>query len=449
MKKENKLKNNKKLKKFFSVAYKILVIIAFLVLAVILSNNHEHWSDEAQSFLIARDNSVLEILNIAKYEGTPPLWFFIIKVFLKIGGSYELFHLIPIVFSLMGVVLFEFKIKAPWYLKILLPFTYFIFYQYTIIARSYSLIFLVGTLLLLAYEKRFERPIVFSLILFIFMNICAYTFIIAGSIYLLYIYESLKILTNKNKKEDKECFKEEKEIKLPRKRLYFSLILILIMFLLITIMLLPAEGGVYGKVKKSNIMNIFLEATFVSSENISIWFTILFFIFLVFALRKEKNKYKLLCSFIILFLPVMLFSEFITIKNYHIGIFTMLFIGFFIANNLVNKNIFIKLMFIVMCILQIYWSVKAGISDYWNKYSAAKEIANYIKEKDYDEKIIYGYGYSITAINPYFEKNIFKNQNTEKSYHLWLKEQGYNDKIESLDDEDVKVYIISIYYREC
>ena len=43
--------------------YKILVIVLFIVIAIFVAKTHEHWSDEAQSFLIARDNSFVVFIN--------------------------------------------------------------------------------------------------------------------------------------------------------------------------------------------------------------------------------------------------------------------------------------------------------------------------------------------------------------------------------------------------
>ena len=66
--------------------WKIIIIIIFTILVLSLSNTHEHWSDEAQSFLLARDNSITELFYYMKYEGTPPLWVIIIKIFILLGN---------------------------------------------------------------------------------------------------------------------------------------------------------------------------------------------------------------------------------------------------------------------------------------------------------------------------------------------------------------------------
>ena len=120
----------KKLKEFLKDnLLDFLIIIAFIALAIFMSNYHEYWSDEAQSWLIARDNSVLEILKVTKYEGTPCWWVLIIKVFMAFGLTYDYFFVIPIIFMVLGLLFVFKKFDMPWYMRVLFPFTYYIFYQ--------------------------------------------------------------------------------------------------------------------------------------------------------------------------------------------------------------------------------------------------------------------------------------------------------------------------------
>lgn len=71
-----------KKQKYIEFAINISITVIFAVLSLTVSSFHEHWSDEAQSYLLARDNSFLEIFQYIKYEGTPALWVIIIKIFI-------------------------------------------------------------------------------------------------------------------------------------------------------------------------------------------------------------------------------------------------------------------------------------------------------------------------------------------------------------------------------
>ena len=71
-----------KKQKYIQFAINTAITVVFLLLSLVVSNFHEHWSDEAQSYLLARDNSFAEIFHYIKYEGTPALWVIIIKIFI-------------------------------------------------------------------------------------------------------------------------------------------------------------------------------------------------------------------------------------------------------------------------------------------------------------------------------------------------------------------------------
>ena len=85
----------------------IAVFIVFLLISLLVGSKHEPWSDEAQSWIIARDASVGEIVwNLSRYEGTMPLWQLTLKLFISLGLTYEYFYIIPIIISLAGLIVF-------------------------------------------------------------------------------------------------------------------------------------------------------------------------------------------------------------------------------------------------------------------------------------------------------------------------------------------------------
>ena len=48
-----------------------IVVAAFVCMGVFAGLHHEPWADEAQSWLIARDNNnLIDLLKAVKYEGT-------------------------------------------------------------------------------------------------------------------------------------------------------------------------------------------------------------------------------------------------------------------------------------------------------------------------------------------------------------------------------------------
>ncbi len=415
-----------KLKKISKIFSKILVISIFIVLAGLSSEFHEPWSDEAQSFLIARDTSLSEVLSYMKYEGTPPLWVFILKLFIFLGGTYETLYILPIFFSTIGLIIFEFKIKAPWYIKLLFPFSYFILYQYTIIARSYCLIFPVLMLLALVYNKRFERPILYSIVLYILMNISLHTLIIAGSLYLIYLIEVVKDKKYKTKKISIAC------------------ILIFITLAVTVLITLPAEDCVYMSNGGKNFLYVITEETIGNDEPTIIQgvITVLFLITLYIIMRKKDNKDFFEIS--ILFLPLLAFFMIVTCQKWHIGIVWILFVSYLIMKDIINKDLIAKIFVTFICVVQVIWTFKSYKYDIFENYSASKNAAEFIKQYNYEELYIYGLGYSVTAIQPYFEKNIFDNKESDKAFNLWKVDGNYSQTEKFVTDADI--YVLSTIY---
>ena len=99
---------------------KLFILVAYSALIFILVINHEYWFDEGQAWNKARDNDVAEIFAMMKYEGHPPLWHLILKVFIYFGCSWRALGLVSwgIMTLTAGIILFCLPIKL--YLQVAL-----------------------------------------------------------------------------------------------------------------------------------------------------------------------------------------------------------------------------------------------------------------------------------------------------------------------------------------
>ena len=155
---------------------------------------HEPWFDEALAWLIARDSSLYEIMFVTpRYEGHPALWHLVLAPFAKAGASYELsLNLISLLFSGIAVIIFIFKSPFKRLIRLLIPFTYFIFYQYSIISRPYSMMMLAFVLAALTCKERDKKPGHFVLSLCFLCSTSAYGIVIAGGICIAWILTTFK-----------------------------------------------------------------------------------------------------------------------------------------------------------------------------------------------------------------------------------------------------------------
>ena len=159
-------------------------LILFALSNLLISCYHEPWFDEAQAWQIAKCASLREILFVLPhYEGHPPLWHLLLVVPARLGVPFELgLKSVGFVISTTTAALLLFRSKMPRPARLLLPFSYFFFYQYGVIIRPYSLALLVLLLLGMAFEDRNTKPWRFTGLLALLCLSSAYGIVLAGGI---------------------------------------------------------------------------------------------------------------------------------------------------------------------------------------------------------------------------------------------------------------------------
>lgn len=135
---------------------------------------HEAWGDEAQAWLLARDNSLLDLFyRRLHYEGTPGLWHLLLWIETRLGVSYRGMHFITSALAAVGIYLFLRFAPLPRWLKLLFPFIFAILYQGPIVARSYLLTLpLIAALSVLRRHTR-QRPVAYAALLGLLVNTSA------------------------------------------------------------------------------------------------------------------------------------------------------------------------------------------------------------------------------------------------------------------------------------
>ena len=382
-----------KVKSFFNKknVINIIILILFIVLATIISLKHEYWADEANSWLIARDSTITSLLTkYSAVDGHPILFFIILKFFQLLGLNYNNLHFISILFSSLGVAIFLFKSNFKWYIKCLIPFTFFIFYQYTVISRSYCLLLLLFSLLAFIWEKRDKHYILFTILLILLTNLEIYTMLIAGSIYFLELISFFKnYKTNKQQKQKITC-----------------LIILFLSFLFTTIYMFPKNHIATALIPKDlSIADAFFYSSkypyFVFIISIITIFGVIIYTYLI------QKQTKELLEAAIIFTPTYIFFTFLYANYWHSGIIFITFLFLSWIHNL-NKNKVFTIFLFLTCLVQIYWSISSSYKDYKYTYCPSREVANYIKEFNYEDLNIYAKHYTNVAVNAYFKHNIFE-----------------------------------------
>ena len=140
------------------------IVLAFALLAFFICSVHEPWSDEAQAWMIARDATLHDLLFVLPHgELNPSLWHLML-ILPATYLDYGVLRYISLFFGILGVAVFVYCSPFPKPVKVLLPFTYFVFFQYTVVARSYCLFALIIFGIAVFYKQRFEKPLTYGVL---------------------------------------------------------------------------------------------------------------------------------------------------------------------------------------------------------------------------------------------------------------------------------------------
>lgn len=400
--------------------WKYLVFITYVMIVSLMITKHEPWFDEAQAWLIARDSSIPNLFaNVLRHEGSPGLWHLILMIPAKLHMPYIFLNITSAIIASISIFIFLKYSPFPWYIKVLLPFSYYFLYQYAVVARSYTIYPLLLFLIAIIYKNKIQKPYIFMGLLCLLANLNIHGLMIGLGIIVVHCKDVIDNWNALNKKD-----KENQLIILG---------IFILNFMCIVLELFPPKDLVGLILWNFNlavnipngfkyIIKSFSEIPFFTVFILSI--TLLFF---------KRRKLLLLYIF-----PTWALLILLTVKicsPWHEGlIFVYWVFVMWIAFEKYNpegknEKILTKLILISftgLLLIQCYWSYKTIKYDYKNSYSGAKEAAEYIKAHNLQNKKILAQGFTIYAILPYFNENFFPNTTADKnhSYNPWSSQYG-------------------------
>lgn len=370
---------------------------------------HEPWADEAQAWLIARDSS-LGVLwtRLLHYEGTPGAWHTLLWILQRAGMPYGAFNMLSAAFGTLAAYL-EFRFapfNAP--IRLALPFTYFLAYQYAVVARSYVL--LPGLLFGLAalYPDRWKRPALYALLLGV-LCLC--------SLHGLCLAAAVAITTFRHR-----------------------------LLLLIT---LPAAFAAWAAWPAPDVTFVrhlnysfphFFEGTqrIFAEAFLGNWIVSLLAISATISFLWRGRG---LWMFVLAASSLTLLMSVVYGQVWHFGTVLLAWVfALWISAARTEAGWFANLAMAALILVQVWWTAASSLSDLRLPYSAGLITAKYLKEQHLSERGIYGVGYASVAVQPYFANNIFTN--FHHAYWDWS-EQNHMirdyDKLEDIRPEHVLV----------
>jgi hypothetical protein len=381
---------------------------------------HEPWADEAQAWQLARRLPLVAMFQKhIRYEGSPGLWHLLLWILNRAHVSYVGMHWICGAIAVAGVSVLLLRSPFPRYLKLSLPFTYFLLFQYAVVARSYVLV----PCLLFMIASRWKRsPAVVALLLGLLANVALHAAVISGGLAIVYALERIR---------NGDFMKSGQ-----RRKLLVSAAILLGLYAFAFWTAWPPHDLFLSRVRgQSRPFSVYATVSLVSGVCQPWLLSILFWIAIGLCLRARRSLFYLL--------PVLLFACFsgaVFAVWWHVGLLIPLVICLlWITWPTPGYSVFRyeaigRAAMIFMTGTQILWSAYALAYDHSHAYSpdlaASKFLQPFVRDGTaiavtyLDEPGMSAFG--VVGILPYFDHNTY--MNLPNSFWSW----SANDPTEDL-----------------
>src|ERR1022692_1637321 len=384
-----------------------IVFGLWLTLVSVIEAHHEPWADEAIAWLIARDLSLKKIwFHELRYEGSPGLWHTILWIAQHwFHAPYPALGLIGVLCAAAGVAFILWKAPFPRPLSYLLVFSYFISYQYAVVARSYVLLPLFLFAAAFLYQDR-SRPVRMTAVLILLANVSLHGALLAGSFGLCYLMDAFKdwpTLSEKVRRNYAYCI---------------AAVVFTFLFLFIILKPTPDVGEFTPQVRQMMQPGFLKFELLVAYAFFDQLYLSALFLLLAAAWCFMRRKFLLFA------LPVSLLTLLFVLvhgRPHHTGTVFLAAIaalwvawptqsemqGFSYTEHMTTYGI-TGLLVCLFC-LNIWDAAVTMQNDYRYPYSGSKDAANFLKRVGADKTTIFGYTYGMSAVQAYFDHNILAN----------------------------------------
>lgn len=392
----------------------LAVLAGYVGLLAVLIPRHEPWFDEAQAWLLARDASpLLLVTHLLRYEGNPGLWHFILMPFAKLGFPYITLNIIGGIFGALGVYVFLRYAPFPPIVKALVPFSYFIFFQYAVVSRSYVMAPLFLFLVAVTYRRRFTNVYPFIGALMLLALVSVHGMLIAGSLVLLHLWELRERWSALDPATRRAHLK--------------AIGAFVALGLVLTVILWPAADDATVK-PGLNFDPVRLRAIFVGVTNHALTENhflspIVFLISLWWFWRR-----KVLLLYLVPATAFLLFAAFKYFSPWHEGFAFLIWLfalwisfsnGLPVGRIEERGRLLVTAAVLVVLGFHVSWAVNAFRYDFSSPYSGSRAVAAYIKANHLEHESIYATSFHAISILPYFSHNIFNNYHDKQGPSYW------------------------------
>lgn len=401
---------------------------------------HEKWMDEAQAWLFVRDLSLHDLwFHELRYEGSPGLWHTILWLAQRVfHAPYSAIGPIGAACGLAGVALLILKAPFPRYVRWPLAFTYFLVYQYAVIARQYTLWPVLAFAAAYKFKDR-DHPEHMTLDLVLLANVSFHGTVMAACFGLAYLVEAVPAW---------RTFPRQL-----RMRYAICVTMMALAFVCVYAVVKPAPDS-REVAKKQNLLAL---PDWVNDQGQEITHTVKFAsaisgafldyfwpsaIFLALLMTWSAMRRRLLAFALPVTAQALLYS-FVYGSPHHQGsLFVAAIAGLWIAWPSAEERSAMREfqlwawqgvvgLLILLCAVNVWDAAIVIEREYRVPYSGAEDAARYLRAADAERGKIFAYGFGVSGIEAYFDHNIFANIPTAYTHN------AVNSKTFVLDKDEL------------
>lgn len=157
------------------------VLLIYIAGTLFVGLHHEPWRDEADAWLVARDLPLTDMLpQWTAHAGAPVVWYLVLKAIVSTGLPYLAETLANLAFAWAAAAVLLFRAPFSRITQLLFLLSYFMAYEYAVIARSYAL----AVLLVFVALASQAHPLRYAIILALLFNTSVHAAIFAAALLL-------------------------------------------------------------------------------------------------------------------------------------------------------------------------------------------------------------------------------------------------------------------------
>ncbi|MGB6686355.1 MAG: hypothetical protein WBE76_00770 [Terracidiphilus sp.] len=425
------------------------VLSIYVVLLTWTLAHHIPWADEAQAWQLSRELSLPALFaHYLRLEGAPGLWYIPLWILARMHVSFLGMRWIMAVFPVAGIWVFLRYSPFPAVLRVTLPFSFYLLYQYGVVSRSYIMLPLLVFTVAILFAQPARNLIALAVVLSLLGNLSAHGFCIAAGLACM-----LAIRLWRERKRDPQL--------LTSRRLAIATTCLVACWCFSVWTVFPTLDNRYQPVwyrihhpnefvdtqwasvrlpagtdagvsettldrhirESRGLKHVFYRYTRAATYGLSnswVLSSIAIGVLLIY-LMTHGNLVDILP-----YIFLQLLFELVIAHAWHLGALFVAFIGIlwidWPASEKENDPVWrgiLSLALLAIVVEQCFWTVHAIRTDVTGKYSGDKDAAAFLASH-IEGKRVAGFQYHSVGVLPYFSRNIFYNQPKDAIWY-WSK----------------------------